>query len=156
MTSPLDVRLLRAANEAVQLFKEAAGTPYTWGNANVTQDPAGDFTVMTIEFRVQHVGAVDGNETLVSPFMEYVKRGEANNPESVEEVPNARLEPILAQDEPEAKDALPYYENEPQLEADQTPCGRCHWPKWKHYVDGSGGFATCSNFTEAKQLTLVK
>lgn len=146
MTSPLDVRLLKAAEEAVRLFQVAAGTPYTKMEAAIVQDPAGDFTTMTIEFRVQHVGAVDGNEPL------------AYSPEPVGAVPNARLEPILAQDEPEAKDSpLPYYAREEQLEADsQLPCGRCHWPKWKHYVDGPGGFATCSNFTEAKQLTLVK
>lgn len=143
MTSPLDVRLLKAADEAVRLFQVAAGTPYTFAMTGIAQDPAGDSTTLTIEFRIQHVGAVDGNEPPVSPFMEFVKRGELD---PVEEVPDDKPEPVL-----------PYYAKEEHLEADsQLPCGRCHWPKWKHYVDGSGGFATCGNFTEAKQLTLVK
>lgn len=38
---------------------------------------------------------------------------------------------------------------------EQTPCARCHKPKWKHYSDEVVGFATCREFVDIAQAHLV-
>lgn len=137
---PLDVRLFDAADKATAIFKEAAGTPFTKAEVAIQPSPDGEYTVLTLQFVVQHLGSV-------VPL----------NEQHEEPVPTASPEPHETAQEPagDTETVLPYYQTEEQLEADsQIPCGRCHWAKWRHYVDDHGGFATCAEFVDAKQLTL--
>lgn len=139
MTRPLDVRLLDAADKATAILKAAAGTPFTKTEVAIQPAPDGEYTILNIQFVVQHLGSV-------VPLNE-----------QPEEAPiTAAPEPHETLQEPDgdAETVLPYYQTEEQLALDQTPCGRCHWAKWRHYVDDHGGFATCAEFVDAKQLTL--
>jgi hypothetical protein len=131
--------LFNAAEAATNILKEAAGTPFTKAEVAIQPSPDGEYTVLTLQFVVQHLGSV-------VPL----------NGQHEEPVPTAAPEPHETPQEPagDAETVLPYYQTEEQLALDQTPCGRCHWAKWRHYVDDQGGFATCTEFVDAKQLTL--
>ena len=134
MNKPLDVRLHDAAVQASRLLAAAAGTPHTKSNFMIEGDPADDTTTVTIVFTILHTGeiAVERSETPQEPAQRVV-------------------EPAMEEAHGKARvgDAPP--PNFPE----QTPCQRCHLPRWKHTADDKGGFAACKDFVDTRQAILV-
>lgn len=149
---PLDVRLFNAAEAATNILKEAAGTPFTKAEVAIQPSPDGEYTVLTLQFVVQHLGSVvplnEQHEPMVADsVLEKVWGSEADDTIFAE----TPQEPAG-----DAETVLPYYQTEEHLEeGSQDVCGRCKVVRWRHHADESGGYYSCKQFVDAKQGVLV-
>lgn len=136
---PLDVRLFDAADKATALLKASAGTPFTKTEVAIQPSPDGEYTVLTLQFVVQHLGSV-------VPLNEQ------------HEEPAAAPEPHETPQEPagDAEPVPPYYQTEEHLqEGSQDVCGRCKVVRWRHHADESGGYYSCKQFVDSRQAVLL-